>query len=194
MNKNLLIVIMSVFAFWALVRGIISLCNANIEQNIMTSMKESKLGEENCESWREASYMMRYSDKKYGFDFSYSSDYYERDCKGGIAFVRKDDKYYMTIGVKPCLSKETLSTWQFYDTVGIEKIVYDFGEKKETIRNVFKKNGHIYVQYIFLHGKYDYCITMFQPEEKENEPDKLLTEREFIESSEQMLTNFRLRK
>lgn len=193
MNKNILIVFMCVIAFGTLVRGITKLCNANIEQDILTTMKKSALSEKSAITWKEASYTMQYSNEKFGFDFLYPSDYYEKDQEGGFSFMRKDNKRCIYVEVTPYAEKGVFSAWQLYDSLKVEKIIFDFGEKKEMVRDVFAKGGYICARYIFLHRDYEYCISVVWMKE-DGETNHIYMERELVKYSEQMLTHFRLWK
>ena len=194
MSKNFFIVILCVIAFWTLVRGITGLWSANIEQDIFISMKKSKLSEERGPYWKNKSYVMQYSNEKYGFDFLYPSDYCAQNYERGGIFWRKDDKGYIAILVTPFYDRKIFSAWQLrQDSLDAEKVIFDFGERKEALREVFVKNGYWCVQYIFLHQKNEYCIGIFRREEGV-QADEALAKREFIGYAEQIFADFRLRK
>lgn len=195
MSKNFFIVILCVIAFWTLVRGITGLWSANIEQDIFISMKKSKLSEERGPYWKNKSYVMQYSNEKYGFDFLYPSDYCEQNRKGGVSFLRKDDKGCITVEVTPFRGGKIFSAWQLHqDSLDAEEVVFDFGERKEALREVFVKNGYRCVRYIFLHNKNIFRIGIARREEEGEQTDEVLAKREFIGYAEQIFADFRLRK
>lgn len=92
MSKNFFIVILCVIAFWTLVRGITGLWSANIEQDIFISMKKSKLSEERGSYWKNKSYVMQYSNEKYGFDFFILLIIVHKTMREGLSFGGKTIK------------------------------------------------------------------------------------------------------